>query len=63
MEDAADELDALIGRAMSNVPAQAPLTPAQEVSSEIRLDYPLPEEEPFATTLEPVPQQEPPAPQ
>ena len=63
VEDAADELDALIGRAMSNVPAQAPLTPAQEVSSEIRLDYPLPEEEPFATTLEPVPQQEPPAPQ
>ena len=63
VEDAADELDALIGRAMSNVPAQAPLTPAQEVSSEIRLDYPLPEEEPFTTTLEPVPQQEPPAPQ
>lgn len=63
VEDAADELDALIGRAMSNVPAQAPLTPAQEVSSEIRLDYPLPEEDPFTTTLEPVPQQEPPAPQ
>ena len=55
MEDAGDELDALIGRAMSNLPDPAPRTAEQEVSSEIRLDYPLPEEDAFATRLTPEP--------
>ena len=55
MEDAWDELDALIGRAMSNLPDPAPRTAEQEVSSEIRLDYPLPEEDAFATRLTPEP--------
>ena len=55
VEDAGDELDALIGRAMSNLPDPAPRTAEQEVSSEIRLDYPLPEEDAFATRLTPEP--------
>ena len=58
VEDAGDELDALIGRAMSNLPDPAPRTAEQEVSSEIRLDYPLPEEDAFATRLTPEPAEE-----
>lgn len=51
------ELDALINRAMSSTPASYASTPAprpavhQEVSSEVRLDIPEPEET-FATTLD-----------
>src|SRR5699024_8095584 len=56
VEEADGELDALIGRAMANSPA--PSAPGQEVSGEIRLDYP--EQDAFATTLQ-VPA-EPPAP-
>ena len=56
VEEADGELDALIGRAMANSPA--PSASGQEVSGEIRLDYP--EQDAFATTLQ-VPA-EPPAP-